>query len=165
MSIHNVALIVVIVGGILFVIELFQQLFVVEEQTYVRKVTYSKLIHETIFYTGGLLNQNKIKQYPTVDIRYYKHSKWGGLHYGNGKVVIYTKSHKDVHEIVNTVLHEIGHHLQMKTDPKEYNRYNEYEKIHGYWFNPCEIYARDFSTKHLQPCIEYLESKGIISKV
>ncbi len=129
---------------------------------YIRKVPYTQLVNEVMCYTGSLLHQNNIKYYPQLQLRYYKHVKWGGVHFAEGKIVIYTKSHADVTQLVSTTLHEIGHHFQMKTDPKEFNKYIEYSKKFGYDKNPCEVYARQFASQHLQPCIDYLLSKNVI---
>jgi hypothetical protein len=106
---------------------------------YKRKVTYTKFVNKVMCYTGELFHQNNIKYYPQVEIRYYKHNKWGGLHFPDGKFIIYTKSHQDVTQLVSITLHEIGHHFQMKTDPKEFNRYNEFSKKFGYKNNPSEV--------------------------
>jgi len=132
---------------------------------YLKKVPYTRLVFETMYYTGGLLHQNGIKVYPQVDIRYYRSKKYLGIHCPEGRIIIYTKSHSDVVQIINTVLHEIGHHFQMKTDTKEFKRYSEYQNQHGYEKNPCEIYARDFASLHQQPCLDFLLAKGIIVQV
>ena len=151
-----------LIGGIALMIIGIIIILIPIEDDYVRKVPYTRLINEVMCYTGVLLNQNNIKYYPQIEIRYYKHKKWGGLHFTDGKIIIYTKSHQDVTQLISTILHEIGHHFQMKTDPKEYNRYKEYSKKYGYKNNPCEVYARQFASQNLQPCIDFLLQKGII---
>lgn len=151
-----------LIGGIVLLIIGIGIIVIPINYDYKRKVPYTRLVNEVMCYTGGLLQQNNIKYYPRVELRYYKHKKWGGLHYAEGKIVVYTKSHADVTQLVSTILHEIGHHFQMLTDPKEYNRYNDYSKKFGYENNPCEVYAQQFASQHLQPCIDYLLTKGII---
>ena len=140
-------------------------IFLGKRKEYVKKVSYTRLVNEVMYYTGGLLHQHGIKHYPKVDIRYYRSKKYAGLHCPEGRIVIYTKSHSDVVQIINTVLHEIGHHFQMKTDTKEFKRYSEYQNQHGYEKNPCEVFARDFASNHQKPCLDYLISKGIIAQV
>jgi len=132
---------------------------------YVKKVPYTQLVNEVMYYTGGLLHQNGIKIYPQVEVRYYKNKQFAGLHYPEGRIVIYTKSHTDVIQIVNTVLHEVGHHFQMKTDSKEYKRYSEYQKVYKWEDNPCEKFACEFASKHQQYCLDFLLSKDIIAQV
>ena len=113
---------------------------------YIRKVPYTKLVNEVMYYTGRLLNQNNIKYFPRIELRYYRNKKRNGFHLPEGKIIIYTKSHSDVTQLISTTLHEIGHHFQMKTDPKEFNRYSDYSKKFGYENNPCEVYARQFAS-------------------
>ena len=136
-----------------------------DRKEYIKKVPYTRLVFETMYYTGGLLHQNGIKVYPQVDIKYYHSKKYLGIHCPEGRIVIYTQSHSSVIQIVNTVLHEVGHHFQMKTDSKEYKRYSDYQNQYGYEKNPCEIYARDFASLHQQPCLDFLLAKGIIVQV
>ena len=151
-----------LIGGISLIIIGIGIILISFGNDYKRKVPYTRLVNEVMCYTGGLLHQNNIKYYPKLELRYYKHNKWGGLHFPEGRIIIYTKSHSDVTQLISTTLHEIGHHFQMKTDPKEFNRYNEYSKKFGYRKNPCEVYARQFASQHLQPCIDYLLQKGVI---
>lgn len=130
-------------------------------RSYVKKVTYSKLIYETMYFTGGVFCQNKIQQYPIIDIRYYGTKKWAGKHQ-EGRIVIYLKSNKNITDIVSTVLHEISHHISMVTRCEEYICYNEILKKFGYEKHPEEIKARNFASQHIQPCIDYLITKGVI---
>ncbi len=148
--------------GITLLIIVIGIILIPSDNEYIRKAPYTRLVNEVMCYTGGLLQQNNIKYFPHVELRYYRNKKRNGLHLSEGKIIIYTKSHTDVTQLISTTLHEIGHHFQMKTDPKEFNMYNDYSKKFGYENNPCEVYARQFASQHLLPCIDYLLSKGVI---
>ena len=161
----NVILSVSIGSLSLFVLLSLKDIFLGKRKKYVKKVPYTQLVNEVMYYTGGLLHQNGIKIYPQVEVRYYKNKQFAGLHYPEGRIVIYTKSHTDVIQIVNTVLHEVGHHFQMKTDSKEYKRYSEYQKVYKWEDNPCEKFACEFASKHQQYCLDFLLSKDIIAQV
>ena len=78
--------------------------------------------------------------------------------------MIYLNSNPDIPCLVNTVLYEVMHYVQSKTD-KQYKRYGEFTRTLGYWNNPFEKEARAFADKHCEACIKYLESKNLIKKV
>ena len=128
---------------------------------WVSQVPYTKLVGETIRYTNNILYEKKITQFPSFTIRYYRHKKFAGVF--NGQVVVYLKSNRDIPVLVNTVLHEVMHYIQSKTD-KQYKRYGEYTTTFGYWNNPLEKEARDFADKYCEQCLIYLESKKLIKK-
>ena len=115
-----------------------------------------------MYYTGSILNQNKIKHYPVVDIRYYRTKKWAGRYYNEGRVVIYIRSNESIIDIIDTTLHEISHHISMKTQCEEFEMYDKLLKEYGYDNHPEEIKARKFASEHQKSCIKYLLSKGVI---
>jgi hypothetical protein len=78
-------------------------------------------------------------------------------------ITIYLKNHNDIPSIVDTVLHEVCHHIQNKSRKKEYKLYGHYTKKYGYRNNPLEIDSRDFAKKNTKSCIKYLENRKIIS--
>jgi hypothetical protein len=129
---------------------------------WIRNAPHTHLVRETIKFTNDILYKKQITQFPTFSIRYCKHKKWAGMY--NGEVIIYLKSNPDIPALVNTVLHEVMHYVQSKTD-KQYKRYDEYTSSYGYWNNPFEIEARAFADKHCESCLKYLESKQLIKKV
>ena len=128
---------------------------------WVSQVPYTKLVGETIKYTNNILYEKKITHFPGYTIRYYRHKRYAGQF--DGKVIVYLKSNPDIPVLVNTVLHEVMHYIQSKTD-KQYKRYGEYTNTFGYWNNPLEKEARDFADKYCEQCLIYLESKKIIKK-
>ena len=127
-------------------------------------VPYTRLVKEIITFSGEILLKEKIKYYPSFQVKYYKSKKMMGCYDGSqDHITIYLKNHKDIPSIVDTVLHEVCHHIQNKSRKKEYKLYAHYTQKYGYKNNPLEIDSRDFAQKNTKPCIKYLESKNIIS--
>lgn len=128
---------------------------------WVRKAPLTVLVRETIFFTGSILRDRKIKHYPVFRLCYYRHKKFSGIY--NGEITIYTKSNPDVESLVDTTLHEVAHYIQAQTD-KQFKRYDEYTRAVGYWDNPYEQEARRFAGEHREACLAYLESKQLIER-
>jgi hypothetical protein len=129
-------------------------------------VPYTRLVKEIIYFSGKILLDEKIKYYPSFEIKYYKSKKLMGSYNGsNDHITIYLKNHKDIPSIVDTVLHEICHHIQNKSKKDTYKLYGHYSKKYGYKNNPLEIDSRKFANKHTLPCIKHLESIKIISSL
>ena len=127
-------------------------------------VPYTKLVKEIITFSGEILLKEKIKYYPSFEIKYYKSKKMMGCYDGSqDHITIYLKNHNDIPSIVDTVLHEVAHHIQNKSKKKEFKRYGHYTNKYGYRNNPLEIDSRDFAKKNTMSCIKYLESRKIIS--
>jgi len=127
-------------------------------------VPYTKLVKEIIAFSGEILLMEKIKYYPSFEIKYYKSKKMMGYYDGSqDHITIYLKNHTDIPSIVDTVLHEVCHHIQNNSRKKEFKLYDHYSKKFGYINNPLEIDSRDFAKKNSIQCIKYLESKNIIS--
>ena len=126
---------------------------------WIKNAPYTRLIRETIRFTNDILHEKNIKEFPGFEIRYYSHKKWAGVF--NGQVVVYLKSNPDILFLVNTVLHEVMHYMQSRTD-KQYKRHGEYTYAYGYLNNPFEKEARSFAANNLDACLKYLESKKLI---
>lgn len=148
-----------IIAALLEIISRLTQ--VVCKKKWIRRVPYTHLVREAIYYTGSILYEKKIKNYPTFKIYYYKHKKFMGVF--NGVVIIYIKSNPDMPTLVNTILHEVKHYMQSKTD-KQFKRYDEFTNIYGYYDNPFEIESRAFADEHCDACLKYLESKQMIKR-
>ena len=146
-------------AGLLRVYEILCELF--KNTKWETRVPYTVLCRETVYFCGSILSQNKIKFCPEVRISYYKHKTYLGVF--NGDIVIYIQKNEDIATLVNTVLHEVRHYMQSKTD-KQYNRYDEFLLNLGYWNNPLEKDARNFAEQHCNKALAYLESKGLIEK-
>lgn len=133
-------------------------------KNWVLNVPYTKLVKEIINFSGEILLKEKIKYYPSFEVKYYKSKKIMGCYDGSqDHITIYLKNHNNIPSIVDTVLHEVCHHIQNKSRKKEYKLYGHYTKKYGYRNNPLEIDSRDFAKKNRMSCIKYLESRKIIS--
>lgn len=124
--------------------------FSITNKKYTLKVPYTKLIQETMYYTGSILYENNIKHYPVIDVRYYGTKKWAGRYFNQGKIIIYLKSNDNLIELIDTVLHEISHHISMKIRCEEYLIYDKLMVKYGYDNHPEEIKARKFASEHLK---------------
>ncbi len=157
------ALIFVIIGFILgyFLIDIVVDLIFPKEYKYKSNVPYTTLVNETMYFTGKILKQNNIKDFPKVEIRYYQYSKWCGK-FLNGTIIIYIKSHTSVEQIIENTLHEMSHFISNMNKCDEYIRYNTLLKEVGYEKHPEEIKARKFARVNLNDCLKYLEKKGVI---
>ena len=128
-------------------------------------VPYTQLVKAIIFFSGEILLKEKIKYYPSFEIKYYKSKKKMGCYDGSKEhITIYLKNHNDIPSIVDTILHEVCHHIQNKSRKKEFKLYGQYSKKFGYRNNPLEIDSRDFAKKNTKNCIKYLEIRNIISR-
>lgn len=163
MSIEIVILISGIVS-ILVIIALPVELFDkrLSLQKWKPMVSDTILIKETILFFGPILREKGVRHYPTFKISYYKHPKFGGT-YSNNKIVIYIKNNEDIIDLLLCVGHECAHHSQAHTN-KQYSRYDEFTKAWGYYNNPFEDEARNFSYEWLEPCLKHLAAKRIIVK-
>ena len=130
----------------------------------VSNVSNRKLIQEIIWFTNDILNGKGIAHFPTYKISHYRHKRYLGV-YANSGITIYIKNHQDIRELISTVLHEVGHHIQYEANRKEYIRYEEYSRIHSHDKNPLEIDCYQFADKWLSSCILHLHKKNIIRMV
>lgn len=126
-------------------------------------VPWARLAREIVWFTESALKENKISHYPSIVLRYYKHKRWAGVYYGGTQeIVIYLKNHSTIQEFVDTVLHEVCHHIQNKGKSREYKKYNEYNSKYGYYNNPLEVESRKFAKEWTVACLEHLKDKQLI---
>lgn len=130
---------------------------------WISNVSHKRLIQEIIWYCNDILYQKGIKYFPVFKISYYQHKRFLGI-FDNKKIVIYIKNNKDIQTITNTTLHELQHYIQYQSSLENYKKYEVYSKSLGYDNNPLEIESREFADKWLNPCMTFLQSKGIIQK-
>lgn len=122
---------------------------------------YTTIVQAIIDAMKPHLERKGINVLPDFEIRYYENKKRSG-HF-NGNICVYTKNHQTMEEFVNTVLHEIKHFIQFKTDP-HYRYYDDYTQTYGYRNNPFEREARKFAKEHAKQCLIYLEQQSLISR-
>ena len=133
-------------------------------------VSHIQFCREVIKWALPILKREGIKNQPKVIMRYGKGTRTMGTYSASQNLVtIHLNSHdrkskKNLYEtLCSTVLHEIFHAIQAKTDP-QYKALTNYKK-YGYWDNRIEVEARAFESKWYLQCIEDLVAKGIIIKV
>lgn len=134
-----------------------------DDKKWVSKVPYTRLVREVVLFTNDILIEKNIKRFPRCKICYHGNKKQLGF-FDNTHIVVFINNHDDIPAIVSTVLHEINHFIQMKTDSQEYDQYLENMKFYGYDKHPLELDCLRFEKKWLQPCLKHLQSMGIISK-
>jgi hypothetical protein len=87
-------------------------------------------------------------------INYYSHSKVGGSYCGYTKnITIYISPDKRIIDVVDTLLHEYKHHIDMRTQ-KEVKQYFKVLDEIGYDKHPFEIASRNFAQKYRDTCFE-----------
>jgi hypothetical protein len=87
-------------------------------------------------------------------INYYQHSKLEGCYCGYTKnITIYITPEKRIIDVVDTLLHEYQHHIEMRTQ-KEVRLYSKQLNYFGYDDHPMEISARKFAKQYRDKCFE-----------
>jgi hypothetical protein len=90
----------------------------------------------------------------SYEIRYYNHTKVEGYYCGyNKKITVYITPEKRIIDVVDTLLHEYQHHIEMRTQ-KEVRIYTKQLSEFGYDNHPMEISARKFAKQHGKTCFE-----------
>jgi len=80
------------------------------------------------------------------------------------KIEIFLDHHYDVYELVDSLLHEVTHYKQYRTNPRKVKKdYLRLLKQYGYNKHPMEIEAKSNAKKYLKDCLDYLERNGFIS--
>jgi len=102
------------------------------------------------------------RTWPRVDLRYYKHRKVMGTYQQRSKLItIYWGSHADLREVVNTVIHEYQHFLDIRTG-KDDRAYDKEIKEVGYQDNSYERKAREVSSRWDKACLKDLQIRGLL---
>jgi len=153
----------VCVGILYLILNLISEILSgINKKKWISNVSYSTLVRETIHYTNDILYQKGIKYFPTYKVSYYRHKKRMGVLNGS-EIVIYCKNHNNVPEFVDTILHEVGHFIQICTDTQAFNPTSSPTK-NGMVDNSLEKEACQFAEKWLDHCMDYLLDRKIIKK-
>jgi hypothetical protein len=137
----------------------------IKKKDYNINVTKSKFVNEVLNWCMNNMDYpTGHKYYPQVKILYYKtkRNRFGDYTSNTRLIRIFINNHISVEELINTVIHEYTHYLDMpfKQNQKEYNRYL---KQKGYYDNPFEINARETAEKYTSICLKDMKLKGLIS--
>jgi hypothetical protein len=94
-------------------------------------------------------------------INYYNHTKVEGCYCGYTRtIILYLKNEKKVIDVIDTILHEYQHHIDMRTQ-KEVKLYFKQLNDFGYENHPMEIAARDFARQHRDTCFETFKNNWL----
>jgi hypothetical protein len=137
---------------------------------YQMAVDKKKFIQEVIRW--GLTNMSyegieKMKNRSVnLEVSYYKHKKHYGTYYSfNKKIKVYVNTHSKIDELIDSSLHELCHHFQFCTDPKNFEtRYKRLLDEYTYEKHPMEIEARSIASKYVKPCFNYLVENGFLKE-
>lgn len=116
------------------------------------KISKKKLVENVLHWceTNHSISKNRGKL--SYSLRYYNNSKVEGSYCGyTKKITIYITSEKKIIDVVDTLLHEYQHHLEMRTQ-KEVRLYFKQLSELGYDKHPMEISARKFAKQHREEC-------------
>lgn len=101
-------------------------------------------------------------QWPNITLRYYRHQKYAGTYIQPIKMItVYWASNPSMMDIVNTVIHEYQHFLDIRNgkDDREYAR--QLVSM-GYHSNMYEIRARRVASQWAKTCFDEMRRRGII---
>ncbi len=127
------------------------------------QVSKAAFIREVIRWCVGHFGlPPRCRTWPRVDLRYYKHRKVMGTYQQRGKVItVYWGSHADLREVVNTVIHEYQHFLDIRSG-KDDRAYDKEIKEVGYQDNSYEKKARELANRWQKACLKELEKRGLV---
>lgn len=99
---------------------------------------------------------------PRLLLRYYRHRKVMGTYQQRSKTItLYWGSHASLREVVNTLIHEYQHFLDIRTSQED-KAYDKELKQIGYQDNSYEKRARQAADRWERACIQALAQKGFI---
>jgi hypothetical protein len=90
---------------------------------------------------------------PVIKINYSKKGTYLGRYFFHTKLIeIFIRRHYSLESIVDTILHEYVHHLQLRNQ-KDDAKYDCNTRRVGYFYNPYEVEARELALKYRTKCI------------
>ena len=136
------------------------------KKIYTIKGTKSRFVNQVIEWCMNNMDYpTGHKYYPEVKICYYttKNRRFGDYTSNSRLIRIFINNHCSVAELINTVIHEYTHYLQMPTQ-QDQDAYNKFLKQKGYFDNPYEIEARLTADKYTAICLKEMIRIGAISR-
>ena len=130
------------------------------------KVTKAKFVNEVLNWCMNNMDYpTGHKYYPHVKICYYKtkRNRFGDYTSNARLIRIFINNHSSVEDLIDTIIHEYTHYLQMPTQEAQ-KEYNRYLKQKGYYKNPFEINARETADKYTSICMKEMKQKGFVSR-
>ncbi len=118
------------------------------------KISKKKLVENVLQWCEKNHSIPKKRGKLSYKINYYNHSKVEGCYCSYNKCInIYLTPEKSIREVVDTLLHEYKHHIDMRTQ-KEVRLYSKQLNEFGYDSHPMEVVARQFAQKYRDTCFE-----------
>ena len=104
----------------------------------------------------------RMKTGPRFLLRYYRHRKVMGTYQQRSKTItLYWGSHANLKEVVNTLIHEYQHFLDIRTNQED-KAYDKELKQIGYQDKSYEKKARELANRWQKACIKDLEKRGLV---
>jgi hypothetical protein len=101
---------------------------------------------------------------PRLLLRYYRHRKVMGTYQQQSKTItLYWGSHASPKEVVNTLIHEYQHFLDIRSG-KDDRAYDKEIKEVGYQANSYEKKAREVANHWQKACLKELEKRGVVGE-
>lgn len=99
---------------------------------------------------------------PRLLLRYYRHRKVMGTYQQYSKIItLYWGSHASLKEVVNTLIHEYQHFLDIRTSQED-RAYDKELKQIGYQDNSYEKKAREAANRWEKACLQEMSSRGLV---
>jgi hypothetical protein len=118
------------------------------------KISKKKMVENVLQWCELNHSSPKYRGKLSYKINYYNHSKVEGSYCGyNKEITIYITQEKRIIDVVDTLLHEYQHHIDMRTQ-KEVKQYFKVLDEIGYDKHPFEISAKKFAKQHRDTCFE-----------
>ena len=116
------------------------------------KISKKKMVENVLQWCELNHSVPKYRGKLSYKINYYSHSKVEGSYCGYTKnITIYITPEKKIIDVVDTLLHEFQHHIDMRTQ-REVRLYSKQLSEFGYDNHPMEISARKFAKQHRDTC-------------
>lgn len=118
------------------------------------KITNKKMVENVLQWCETNYSTPKNRGKLSFKINYYNHTKLEGCYCGyNKNITVYITQEKRIIDVVDTLLHEYQHHIEMRRQ-KEVRLYSKQLSEFGYDNHPMEITAREFARQHRNECFE-----------
>lgn len=118
------------------------------------RISKKKMVENVLHWCESNHSLPKNRGKLSYKIKYYNHTKVEGSYCGCTKnITIYITPEKRIIDIVDTLLHEYHHHIDMRTQ-KEVRLYTKQLNDFGYDNHPMEISARKFAKQYRDECFE-----------
>ena len=99
---------------------------------------------------------------PRLLLRYYQHRKVMGTYQQRSKTItLYWGRHVDLKEVVNTLIHEYQHFLDIRTNQED-KAYDKELKQIGYQDVSYERRARQVADRWEKACLQEMKQRGLL---